>query len=164
VICAASLLASGCFKEQSHQENAQSKKDIEALFANWQKAFEAKDVNGVMAIYAPGATLTAFDVVGPLQFKGADAYRKDYADFFAQFKGPIRVADPDMQIVAGNNVGVAYGVERLTGTLTNGTSVDMWLRYTEGLERIDGQWRVIHEHISVPVDLDTGKAKLDLKP
>ena len=164
IICAVSLLASGCFKEHAHQDNGQSESEIRSLFATWQKAFEAKDVNGVMSIYAPGATLTSFDIVGPLQFKGADAYRKDYADFFAQFKGPIHVDYPDMQIVAGNNVGIAYGLERLTGTMTNGTPVDMWVRYTEGLKRIDGQWRVVHEHISVPVDLDTGKAKLDLKP
>jgi hypothetical protein len=29
---------------------------------------------------------------------------------------------------------------------------------------MNGQWRVVHEHISVPVDLTTGKAALDLKP
>ncbi len=164
IICAVSLLASGCIKERAHQGNGQSESDIKALFATWQKAFEAKDVNGVMAVYAPGTTLTSFDIVGPLQFKGAEAYRKDYADFFAQFSGPIHVDYPDMQIVADNNVAIAYGLERLTGTMTNGTRVDMWLRYTEGLKRINGQWRIIHEHISVPVDLDTGKAKLDLKP
>ena len=40
----------------------------------------------------------------------------------------------------------------------------MWLRYTEGLKKIGGQWRVVHEHISVPADMATGKAVMDLKP
>lgn len=164
IICAAGVLASGCFKQPPRDNSAQSRQQIQQLFDHWKTAFEAKDVNGVMAMYAPGKTLTAFDVVPPLQFKGADAYRKDYGDFFAQFKGPIHVDVPDMQIVAGDNVAIVYGLERLTGTMTNGTPVDMWLRYTEGLKRIDGQWRVVHEHISVPVDLNSGKAALDLKP
>lgn len=163
-ICACGLLLGGCFKEKPKDDSGEAALQIKQLFDGWKTAFEAKDVNRVMAIYAPGEALTAFDVVPPLQFKGADAYRKDYADFFAQFKGPIHVDLAGMQIVAGDQAAFAYGLERLTGTETNGTPVDLWLRYTEGLKRIGGQWRVVHEHISVPVDLNTGKAALDLKP
>jgi hypothetical protein len=32
------------------------------------------------------------------------------------------------------------------------------------LRKIDGQWKVVHEHVSVPFDMETGKAMLDLKP
>jgi ketosteroid isomerase-like protein len=163
-ICAAGLLVTGCFKEQPKDHSAESAQQIQALFDRWAKAFEAKDVDGVMAIYAPGAALTAYDIVPPLQFKGADSYRKDYRDFFSQFDGPIHVQVSDDHIVAGSDTALAYGLERLTGKLTNGTPVDMWLRYTEGLRLIDGQWRVVHEHISVPVDMATGKARMDLKP
>jgi ketosteroid isomerase-like protein len=160
------VMFAGCMKEQPRPavDTAKSAEQIQQVFARWKTAFEAKDVNGVMAMYAPGATLTAYDVVPPLQFKGADAYTKDYGAFFAQFDGPIRVELSDDHVVAGADTGFAYGLERLTGKMTNGTPVDMWLRYTEGLKLIDGQWRVVHEHISVPVDLDTGKARLDLKP
>ena len=58
---------------------------ISQVFNGWAKAFEAKDVDGVMAMYAPGTALTAYDIVPPLQFKGADAYRKDYSEFCSQF-------------------------------------------------------------------------------
>lgn len=138
--------------------------DIALLFDRWHKAFEAKDVNGVMSVYAPGATLVAYDVVPPLQYKGADAYRKDYTDFFAQFDGPLHVQYPDMRIEAGADTAFAFGLERLTGKLKDGTPVDMWLRYTEGLKHVKGQWLIVHEHISVPVDMATGKARMDLKP
>jgi uncharacterized protein (TIGR02246 family) len=143
---------------------ANANAEIQQLFARWAKAFEAKDVNGVMAMYAPGRTFTAYDIVPPLQFKGADAYRRDYADFFALFEGPLHVELRDDHIEAGNDVAIAYGLERLTGKTKAGAPVDMWLRYTEGLKKIDGQWRVVHEQISVPADMETGKAKLDLKP
>lgn len=162
IICASSLLVTGCFKERDH--SADSAKQIHQMFDRWAKAFDAKDVDGVMAMYAPGATLTAYDIVPPLQFRGADAYRRDYAGFFSQFDGPIHVDTPDMKIETSGDVALAYGLEHLTGKMKGGAPVDIWLRYTEGLKRIGDQWRVVHEHISVPVDMATGKAALDLKP
>jgi uncharacterized protein (TIGR02246 family) len=163
IACASFALLAGCNQAGPvDQSNDNAKTQIATVFANWQKAFEAKDVNGVMVMYAPD--VTAFDIVPPLQFKGADAYRKDYVAFFGQFDGPIRVDVPNMQVETGGDVALAYGLERITGKMKDGTPVDMWLRYTEGLKRIGGQWRVVHEHISVPVDMGTGKAVMDLKP
>src|SRR3954462_12097284 len=165
IFCAAAALLGGCMKQPSPTDDPKkSEAEIKSLFDRWQTAFEAKDVDGVMAIYMPGNALTAYDIVPPLQFKGADAYRKDYADFFGMFDGPLKVELADGHIVAGGGVALAYGLERMTGKLKDGTPVDMWLRYTEGLQRVGGQWRVVHEHISVPTDMTTGKARLDLKP
>lgn len=164
VAIAIAVLA-GCKASLGNVDSAaNSKTQINELFANWQKAFEAKDVNGVMGIYAPGNTLTAYDIVPPLEYNGADAYRKDYADFFAQFDGPLHVEMRDQHVEVGGDVAFAYGLERITGKLKSGKAVDMWLRYTGGLKRIGGQWRDVHDHFSVPVDMDTGKAMLDLKP
>lgn len=165
ILCASAALFGGCMRGPSAEESDnQSKADIQRLFERWAKAFEAKDVDGVMTIYAPGNALTAYDIVPPLEFKGADAYRKDYVAFFAQFAGPIQVEDRDRHIEVEGDLAFVYGLERMTGKLSNGTPVDMWLRYTEGLKLIGQDWRVVHEHISVPVDLDSGKARTDLTP
>lgn len=155
--------AASCMKGPVLNDTAR-KQEIRALLERWTKAFEARDLNGVMSIYAPGNTLIAYDVVAPLQYQGADAYRKDYAEFFQQFSGPLQVEQRDDHIDASGDMAVAYGLERMTGRLKNGTPVDVWMRYTDQLKRIDGQWLVVHEHISVPVDFATGKARLDLKP
>jgi ketosteroid isomerase-like protein len=163
-ICAAGLLVGGCFKEKPRDHSAESSRQISQIFNGWAKAFEAKDVDGVMAMYAPGSALTAYDIVPPLQFKGADAYRKDYSVFFSQFSGPLQVETPDMHIDVNGDTAFVYGLERITGKTTGGAPVDMWLRYTEGLKNIGGRWLVVHEHISVPVDMATGKARMDLKP
>jgi ketosteroid isomerase-like protein len=40
----------------------------------------------------------------------------------------------------------------------------MWVRATLCLRRIDDKWMIAHEHQSVPFDVETGKASLDLKP
>lgn len=159
------VLLAGCAKQPPAPDpSITGSREIGALFERWQKSFEAKDVDGVMSMYAPGATLTAYDIVPPLQYKGADAYRADYKQLFDGFDGPLHVEMRDTHIEAGSDVAFAYGLERFTGKLKSGSPFDTWMRYTEGLKRIGGQWKVVHEHISVPVDMATGKAQLDLKP
>ena len=165
ILCASCAMLAGCNKQAAQQnDSAAAQQQINALLANWQKAFEAKDVNGVMAMYAQGYALTAFDVVPPLQYKGADAYRKDYGEFFAQFDGPLHLQFGESHMEISGDLAIAYGLERITGKLKGGQPADVWLRYTSVFKRTGGQWRDIHDHVSVPVDMDTGKARMDLKP
>jgi hypothetical protein len=42
--------------------------------------------------------------------------------------------------------------------------MNMWIRDTTGLRKVNGKWLDFHDHVSVPVDLATGKAVMDLKP
>jgi len=38
------------------------------------------------------------------------------------------------------------------------------VRATVCYRKIDGKWMIVHEHFSVPFDMETLKASLDLKP
>ena len=138
--------------------------EVRDVYDRWAKAFEARDVDAIMALYAPGDAVVADDIVPPLQYKGNAAYRKDYADFLAQFDGPIHVEYRDLRIVSSGDVGFIHTLERLTGKMKNGQPMDLWLRATSGLQRINGKWLIVHDHISVPTDFDTGKAMLNLQP
>lgn len=152
-------------QSRSHNSSANSNEsEIKALYDNWAKAFEAHDIEGIMAVYAPGDKLIAYDVVPPLQFKGKDAYRKDYLEFLAQYDGPIHVEYRDMRILSGGDLGIIHAVERLSGKLKNGQLSDLWLRATSAVQKIDGKWLIVHDHISVPIDFESGKAVLDLTP
>jgi uncharacterized protein (TIGR02246 family) len=143
---------------------ANGEAEIRQLLDRWAKAFHARDLNGIMSIYEPGAALVSYDIVPPLQFIGSEAYKKDYQEFLDQFQGPIDIEYRDLQIIAGDSVAFSRGLERMTGTLKNGQKFDTWVRFTEGYRKTHGQWLAVHDHISVPVDLDTGKAMLTLKP
>jgi ketosteroid isomerase-like protein len=71
--------------------SAQPAKDADrnqilALEKHFASAFRAKDINGIMKVYAPGADLFVFDVTPPRQYVGWDNYKKDWRDFFAVFK------------------------------------------------------------------------------
>ena len=137
---------------------------IRLLLDDWAKAFHNRDINAIMAMYKPGPELVAYDIVPPLQYVGYAAYKKDYETFLSQYRGPISVEIRDMHVVTSDTVAYAFGLERLSGTLMNGQKSDMWLRFTSGFRKINGRWFDIHDHVSVPADLDSGKAMLSLTP
>jgi len=143
---------------------ANNEAEIRKVLDQWAKAFHARNLNGIMSIYEPGNALVSYDIVPPLQYSGYEAYKKDYQEFLDQFQGPVDIEYRDLKIVAGDTVAFSRGLERMTGTLKNGQKFDTWVRFTECYRKSNGRWLAIHDHISVPVDLDTGKAVLDAKP
>ncbi|PYT76801.1 MAG: hypothetical protein DMG40_25390 [Acidobacteria bacterium] len=150
--------------QDTRQLSPGNEAEIRALYDRWAQAFEARDIDGIMSVYAPGDAIVAYDVVPPLQYKGKDTYRKDYLEFLAQYDGAIHVEYRDMRILSDGDVGLIHALERFTGKLRNGQQSDIWLRVTSGLRKIDGKWLIVHDHVSVPVDFETGKAALELKP
>lgn len=164
-LIASSILALGSVAFLPYAKSAPSNEaEIRRLLDNWAKAFHSRDLGGIMSIYEPGQSLIAYDIVPPLRYTGFDAYKKDYQEFLDQFQGPVTVEFGDLTIVAGDSVAFSHGLERMSGTLKNGEKFDSWVRFTEGYRKTNGKWHAIHDHISVPVDMASGKAVFDLKP
>ena len=138
--------------------------EVRNLLSRWQKMFEARDTESVMTLYAPGSALLAFDIIPPLEVSGRDAYRKNYESFFAQYEGPLTVEIRDLHVVADHEIAYIYCLEKVSGTLKGGQKSELWMRATSGLRKIHGKWLIVHDHISVPVDFESGKAKLDAIP
>ena len=55
-------------------------------------------------------------------------------------------------------------LNRFGGTTRDGKLVSQWLRSTLGFQKIDGLWKILHQHVSVPIDMETGKGMTDLEP
>ena len=79
-----------------------------------------------MSLYAPD--LVAFDVVPPLRYVGADAYRRRWQETFASFSGPIDYEVRDLHITAEGDLGFLHSLNHVKGMLTSGASMDTWLR------------------------------------
>ena len=165
------VIVIGWFAICAHAQTASSRKTAQAneaevrqVIERWAKAFRARDLDGIMSVYAPGDAVIGYDLAPPLQYQGNAAYRKDYADFLAQYIGPIEFESRDLRIVAGDDVAFYHALERMSGTLKSGEKSDMWIRATSCLKKIHGRWLIVHDHLSVPVDFATGKAVMDLRP
>lgn len=141
---------------------ATAEAEIRELVNCWMKALRAKDINGLMSNYAPD--VLTFDIVPPLQYRGADSYRKNWEAWFPTFQGPIGYEIRDLSITTGDDVAFCHCINRISGTRTNGDETDTWVRATVCYRKIDGKWMVTHEHISVPFDMESGRASVDLKP
>ncbi len=126
------------------------------------EAVRARDIDGVMSIYAP--ELVAFDIVPPLRYVGVDAYRKPWEEVFSSFQGPIGYEIHDLSITVGDEVAFTHSLNRISGTMNTGHKTDLWVRCTACLRKINGKWLIVHTQVSVPVDLETGRAVLSLKP
>ncbi|HWN97852.1 MAG TPA: nuclear transport factor 2 family protein [Blastocatellia bacterium] len=135
---------------------------ISKLIDDQANAVRAKDVNGSISNYS--ADIVSFDVVDPLQKLGLDACRKRAKEWFSSFQGPIDYQISERNITTGDDVAFCHSLNRVRGTKTDGGSIEMWWRATVCYRKIDGRWMVTHEHSSVPFDVRTGKASLDLKP
>jgi ketosteroid isomerase-like protein len=80
------------------------------------------------------------------------------------YDGPVGDDMRDLRVTAGDDTAFASYLYRVTGMMTNGSQVDMWVRLTMGLQKRDGQWAIAHEHTSVPFDAESGQTALDSAP
>ena len=135
---------------------------IGALIDRRIEAVRTKDVNASISNLAPD--ILSFDVVNPLQHIGSDASKKRAEEWFSSFQGPIGYEIRDLSITAGDDVAFSHGLSHVSATRTDGGELDMWWRTTICFHKIGGKWMLTHEHNSVPFDVGSGKASLDLKP
>jgi len=135
---------------------------IRKLIEDKIEAVRAKDIDGATTAYAPD--VLSFDVVNALQSVGPDAIKKRLKEWFAQFDGPIGFEIRDLNITCGSEVAFSHSLDHVSATTTSGERLDMWWRETACYRKIDSKWLITHQHSSVPFDVETGKASLDLKP
>jgi ketosteroid isomerase-like protein len=137
---------------------------IRALEDRFTAAFNAGDIDAIMKNYVQGNSLVVFDVVPRKQNRGAGNYRQNWADFFTHFKGTPKITITDLGITLDGNVGFSHSIQHIVGTDVQGHPVNRTVRVTDGYRKIGGSWLIALEHISVPVDLTTGKPASPTKP
>ena len=148
-------------KAQPIEQNAANNEtQIRQLIFQFAKAFRARDVDGIMAFFAP--EIISFDILPPLE-AGARIFVTHWQEFFGSYQ-TLDVEFPNVRIAAGDDVAFSYCLHRVWGALKSGQETDWWLRWTACYRKTEGKWLIVHEQVSVPTDLKSGKAMLDLKP
>jgi uncharacterized protein (TIGR02246 family) len=137
--------------------------EIRQLVDTWARALHAKDVDRIMSVYAP--EVLVFDLAPPLQQAGAETHRRNFAEWFATWRSPIGSDIRDLSITAGDDVAFFHCLNRINGTRNDGDETSVWVRVTVCLRKTNGQWKVTHEHVSVPFYMDGSlRAAVDLAP
>jgi ketosteroid isomerase-like protein len=85
-------------------------------------------------------------------------------DAFAAYQHPLGYEICDLTVTIGDDVAFGHSLNRISGTLKDGNRTDFWLRWTTCFGKIEGNWLIAHDQVSVPIDLETGTAVLNLEP
>ena len=137
---------------------------ISELLHQKADAIGAKDPKGMTSGYAAGAVI--FSLAPPLRQPGDARDPQPMEHWLATFEGPMNLEIRDLEIVEEGDLAYATSIDGLSATPKGSTeSFTLWYRSTLGLRRIDDRWRIVHEHESVPFEMDGSmRASVDLRP
>ncbi len=125
-------------------------------------AVQAMDLDRLKAIYAPD--VVSFDVGPALQNVGAASKAENWARAFAALQRPVEYEVRDLTVTVDGDLAVTHSFNRLKGTFKNGDRVGFWVRVTCCFRRTRGRWLLVHDHVSVPLDFESGAGLMDLEP
>ncbi len=137
---------------------------IRSLESRYAAALVARDLNGIMRSYTPGEDLFIFEAVPPRQFVGARAYRQHVQEFLVNFHAPFTYDVRDVVVRTTGEVGYGHSIQHLVSVDEAGKRIDMTFRVTDVYRKIKGEWFIVQEHASFPVDPQTGKADFSSAP
>lgn len=126
------------------------------------RAIRARDVEALLAFYAPD--VKTFDLVTPLVNEGLEAVRQRVTDWFASFASAIEYRVRKIELHLAGDVAFEHHLVHVEGWTKPGEHVRMWFRESVGYRKIGDVWKVVHQHSSVPMDMSTGQARIDLHP
>jgi ketosteroid isomerase-like protein len=132
------------------------------LVDNLHIAHLNKDPEGIAAPFAPHAVI--YDLEPPLMHDGISVERK--RKWLATWDTSLELIAQDFKVTVSGDHAYGFGYLRLSGTpKAAGRPVSFWMRATMCFERIDGKWKIVHEHTSVPFYMDGSlRPALDLEP
>lgn len=136
--------------------------DIRQLVAEQETAMRARDAEALVGLYTPDAV--TFTLAPPLKQGAPDV--AGLQSWFATFDGPIEYETRDLDVTEEGDIAFCHSLNRLSATPQGSSEpFNLWYRATLCLRRVDGAWRIAHEHNSTPFYMDgTFAAALDLEP
>jgi uncharacterized protein (TIGR02246 family) len=131
-----------------------SENEIRDVLDAYAATVHARDVEGHVGLYDEGVHL--FDAWEQFEARGREALRAATEQWFGSLgEERVRVTLDDVTVVTDGDVGFAHAAVVFAAETPSGERVRaMTNRFTFGLRR-DGRWRIVHQHSSLPISMDT---------
>jgi ketosteroid isomerase-like protein len=134
---------------------------IRRTIDDWTAGLRRKSASDVIAQFGQG--YVHFSLAPPLISNASDAAGMNR--WFETWKGGLGYEFRALDIATHGDLAYAFGLVHLSGTKVGGPDISLWSRLTLCLKRIDGEWKIVHEHESVPFYMDGSyRAAVDLAP
>jgi ketosteroid isomerase-like protein len=123
---------------------------IRALLEDWAAAVRRHDLPAILAHHDPDMVM--FDLPPPLQCRGLAAYEETWGLLFRYHTPGTAFDFRELTVTAGPEVAFAAAIMWCgPGSSANPADKDGFpFRLTVGLRKVGGDWRIVHEHHSVP--------------
>jgi ketosteroid isomerase-like protein len=134
---------------------------IRQLISNQQRAICTKDVDQIISRYATEVVI--FDVKPPFQTRGKEAVHQLWKDCLPYFPDSFGMETRDLTVTVNDDLAVAHWLFCFTGEQDH-PAMHMWMRVTAVCQKNQGNWQILHEHLSVPFNPETSQAVFTPNP
>lgn len=124
---------------------------VRDIHKGWFADTRAKNLDGIMSHIAPD--IVSYEHEEPLEYLGADAVREMCRSGLEQTAGDVTWTVPELNVVARDDLAVAWGLNHMTAQMPDGTLAEEWSRGTRVFRRENGEWTMVHQHVSYPREL-----------
>jgi ketosteroid isomerase-like protein len=155
IVAAAAMLLSVSVNARASSRDEKAIRDVE------HKMIATTNTDDLMKYYDQN-DVDVYDLAGPLQYEGNAAVRRDFDSVFANFAG-AKGNFVELVVVTDGKMGMARSIQHFAWNDKAGKPQEVTVRVTDVFHKVDGQWKVIHTHISAPMDPKTGLTQTNLK-
>ena len=134
--------------------------EVDSFFDQYAKTVFEKDLEGFLALF--DEKVYVFDMWGTWLYEGLAAWRSMVADWFGSLGAErVAVTFDDRRITTAGDMALATAFVTFTALSAEGEKLrSLQNRLSWTLQKKNGQWKIIHEHTSAPIQHDTGRAVL----
>ena len=132
------------------------------LIARHKQAICDLDVDAILANYADDNTL--FDVKLPYRLTGVEALKRMWQRDISCFPSRFDIEQRDMTVRVSGELAVSHWLFRVVTAEKDSPMENNWMRITACCERRGGRWYIVHEHISFPLNPQTGGLAFGIEP
>lgn len=128
--------------------------EVLAQLKLWDLALLGNNIEELMRQCAEDFNM--FDV--SRQLDGIEQYRAAWEQFSPYFMDGMQIARRDAKLYVSTDLAVLHCYSKVEHQALKGKLQMPWCRTTLCMQKRNHHWYVVHQHISMPVDLITGKA------
>lgn len=128
--------------------------EVLAQIELWDQAVMSTDISALADQCCPHMSM--FDVSS--QLNNLEEYKTEWEKFSPYFMDGMQISRREMKLHTSETLAVLHCLSKVEHSALKGQLQMPWCRTTLCLKKMGDQWRVVHQHISMPVDLITGKA------
>ncbi|MGE6414022.1 YybH family protein [Planococcus kocurii] len=134
--------------------------DVQDVLQNYRDAVYEQDVEKFLLSYAPNVHV--FDCWEEWEYHGIEQWSTMVTEWFRRLAEEEMKLGVEIHKEAGKeNAEMAYVHGSVSFAALDQTGKElrkMSNRFTFVMEKIDDSWRIVHEHSSLPIDMESGKA------